>query len=65
MLILTRRPGEEIKIGEDVYLKVVRICRGDQVVLGFDAPREIDIVRTELLDNDTGHRQRTGERRDA
>jgi carbon storage regulator len=48
MLVLTRRPGQSIIVGENVELVVVRI-EGDRVVLGIEAPREIRVVRTELL----------------
>jgi carbon storage regulator len=48
MLVLTRRIGQAIRIGTDVEVRVIRI-EGDRVVLGFDAPREIAISRSELL----------------
>lgn len=48
MLILTRREGEAIRIGDDVWITVERIER-NHVRLGFDAPREVPIVREELL----------------
>ena len=48
MLVLTRRPGQSILVGDGVELVVVRI-EGDRVVLGIDAPREVRVVRTELL----------------
>ena len=48
MLVLTRRIGQAIRIGDDVEVHVIRI-EGDRVVLGFDAPREIAISRSELL----------------
>ena len=48
MLVLTRRPGQSILVGDGIELHVVRI-EGDRVVLGIDAPREIRVVRTELL----------------
>ena len=48
MLVLTRFAGERIKIGDDVELTVVAI-RGDKVKLGFEAPRGVEIMRTELL----------------
>ena len=48
MLVLTRRPGQSILIGDDVELVVVRI-EGDRVVLGVAAPREIRVIRSELL----------------
>jgi carbon storage regulator len=48
MLVLTRRPGQSIRVGDNVELVVVRI-EGDRVVLGIDAPREVRVVRAELL----------------
>ncbi len=49
MLVLTRRPGESISIGDDVTVKVLSI-RGDQIQLGIDAPREIRVDRGEIRD---------------
>jgi len=49
MLVLARRIGERVQIGEDIELMVVSV-RGDQVRLGFSAPRDIAICRSELLD---------------
>jgi len=48
MLVLTRRPGQSIIVGDSIELVVVRI-EGDRVVLGIEAPREIRVVRSELL----------------
>ena len=48
MLVLTRRPGQSILVGDAIELVVVRI-EGDRVVLGIEAPREIRVVRAELL----------------
>ena len=49
MLVLTRRPGERLVIGDDI---VVTICgvRGDQVRLGFTAPDEVTVYRKEIYD---------------
>jgi carbon storage regulator len=47
MLVLTRKLGEEIKIGDNIRLIVVAI-RGNQVRLGFRAPPEVPIQREEL-----------------
>ena len=49
MLVLTRRPGERLVIGDDI---VVTICgvRGDQVRLGFTAPNEVPVYRKEIYD---------------
>ena len=48
MLVLTRRPGQTLKIGEGIEVQVVRV-EGDRVVLGVVAPREIAVVRGELV----------------
>ena len=49
MLILTRRVGEAVKLGEEITVRVLGIS-GGQIRLGFDAPKETNIVRTELLE---------------
>ncbi len=48
MLALTRRAGQSILIGRDVEVHVVRID-GDRVVLGVRAPREVPVMRTEVV----------------
>ena len=47
MLVLGRKVGDEVLIGENVRLVVIAI-RGNQVRLGFDAPREVPVRRSEL-----------------
>lgn len=47
MLVLTRRLRESIVIGNEVTVTVVEI-RGDQVRLGIDAPRSVQIHREEV-----------------
>ena len=53
MLVLTRRPGQSIRIGAGVEVHVVRI-EGDRVVLGIAAPRHIAVVRSELIEQISG-----------
>jgi carbon storage regulator len=48
MLILTRRIGETLFIGDDITIKVVGI-NGNQVRIGIDAPLDVHVVRSELL----------------
>ena len=48
MLILTRRSGETILIGDNIQVTVVDVDR-NQVRIGIDAPQEVKIVREELL----------------
>jgi carbon storage regulator len=47
MLVLSRRVGEEIVIGDNIRVTVVAI-RGNQVRLGFTAPPDVSIQRDEL-----------------
>ena len=47
MLVLSRKPGERIRIGDDIYIVVGRIT-GGKVKLRFEAPLDVPIVRTEL-----------------
>lgn len=56
MLVLTRRPGEKIVIGDSVTLTVVEAHR-DAVRIGIEAPRDVKIQRAELLDNEAEDRQ--------
>jgi carbon storage regulator len=51
MLILTRKIGEMIRIGDDVTVRVLAV-RGGQVSLGFTAPNDVRIFREEVLRND-------------
>ena len=47
MLILTRRVGETVRIGDDVSLTVLGV-KGNQVRLGIEAPREVAVHREEI-----------------
>jgi len=49
MLVLTRKLMEKLYIGNDVCVTVVRL-EGGQVRLGIEAPREVSVVRAELVD---------------
>ena len=57
MLVLTRRPGQSIRIGAGIEVQVVRL-EGDRVVLGLVAPRDVAIVRGELV-SEVGQEVRT------
>jgi len=47
MLILSRRPGESLTIGDDVVVTVVGVS-GNQIRLGITAPREVRVLREEV-----------------
>ena len=49
VLSLARRPGQKIRIGEDIIL-VVREIRGRQVKLGIEAPAHIRVLREEIYE---------------
>jgi carbon storage regulator len=48
MLVLTRKLMERLFIGDDICVTVVRL-EGGQVRLGIDAPREVSVIRAELV----------------
>ena len=57
MLVLTRKLGETIVIGDDIVIKVVDI-HGKQIRLGIEAPTEISIFRGEIYERIQEENQR-------
>lgn len=49
MLVLSRKVGEKILIGDDIEITVVRVCQ-NTVRIGVEAPRHYQIVREEIKD---------------
>ncbi|VVO24444.1 carbon storage regulator CsrA [Pseudomonas fluorescens] len=47
MLILTRKPGEVIRIGDNISITVL-VVSGQQVRLGIEAPAEVEVHREEI-----------------
>jgi carbon storage regulator len=50
MLVLSRKPQEAILIGDDVWITILEVGRG-MVRLGVEAPREVAVMRSELLED--------------
>ena len=50
MLILTRKIGESIVIGDDIVIKVVETGK-NSIRIGIDAPREITVLRHEVFES--------------
>ena len=49
MLVLSRKVGESIVIGDDVVVTILEI-RGDLIRVGIDAPKHIKVHRSEVFD---------------
>lgn len=49
MLSLARRPGQKIRIGEDIVVVVTEV-RGRQVKLGIEAPSNVRVLREEIYE---------------
>ncbi|MCK4738257.1 MAG: carbon storage regulator CsrA [Sulfurimonas sp.] len=50
MLVLARKTNESIVLSDDIIIKIISIDKG-VVKLGIDAPKNISIVRSELLED--------------
>ena len=48
MLLLTRKVGEKLKIGDDVTVSVLGV-KGGQIRIGIDAPRNVKVDREEVF----------------
>jgi len=49
MLILTRKAGEALMIGEDISITVLGV-KGNQVRIGINAPKDVAVHREEIYD---------------
>lgn len=52
MLVLSRKVNETIQIGEQITIRVLEV-KGDTVRIGIEAPKNIDILRGELVESVT------------
>ena len=51
MLVLTRRVDESIRIGDNIRITVLKIKGTQQICVGIDAPRDVPVLREELISN--------------
>jgi len=49
MLVLSRKVGQSILIGHNIEVKIIEV-QGEQVRIGINAPRDVTILRKELMD---------------
>lgn len=49
VLVLTRKNGESIKIGDEIEITIIS-SKNDQVKIGINAPKNIDVFRKEIID---------------
>lgn len=51
MLVLTRKVGEKIRVGDDIVVTLLEI-KGNRVRLGVEAPLTVPVLRSELMEKD-------------
>lgn len=56
MLVLSRKPNESIKIGDNITITVVDV-QGGKIKLGIEAPRDVPVIRSELENKSKGDNQ--------
>jgi carbon storage regulator len=52
MLVLSRKTNETIKIGGDIEIRILEV-KGDTIRIGIEAPKNVDILRGELVQSIT------------
>uniref|UniRef100_A0A831X1G6 Translational regulator CsrA n=1 Tax=Thermorudis peleae TaxID=1382356 RepID=A0A831X1G6_9BACT len=66
MLVLSRRPGEALVIGDGIRVVILSV-EGERVRVGIEAPREVPVLRAELAEavsDENTRAARTGAQRD-
>ena len=63
MLVLTRKPGQSIMIGDGVEVQVLSVA-GEKVRLGITAPRDVSIFRNEVYNRIESENQQSADEND-
>ncbi|KKN70089.1 hypothetical protein LCGC14_0434140 [marine sediment metagenome] len=64
MLVIGRREGEEIRIGDDIVIKFIGFYRGRKAIqVGITAPREIPVHRQEVWEAIQAEKKASNEQR--
>jgi carbon storage regulator len=58
VLVLSRKPGEKIHIGEHITITVIEV-QGGRIRLGVEAPQDVDVWRSELSEGRKRSQKRT------
>lgn len=58
MLVLTRKQGEQIQVGEGITVKVIKTGKGT-VKIGIEAPAHVKVLRGELYEKEKGDSNET------
>lgn len=56
MLVISRKEGESLLVGEDIEIRVLDV-QGDKVRIGISAPRQMPVMRKELMEIETANRE--------
>ena len=59
MLVITRKNGESVRIGDGITVTVVEVGK-DRVRIGINAPKDVKIVRTELAETEAFNIEASG-----
>ena len=59
MLILSRNPGQQIRIADDIVVRVLEV-NGKQVKIGIDAPKTVSVDREEIYQRKKASASRDG-----
>ncbi len=49
MLVLTRKPNQQIRIGDSITISIVKV-KGNTIRLGIEAPKDVRVMRSEVCD---------------